>query len=92
MVVRFEEQCMIFDGEQNVKVLTFGMFQLSQSNQSQVFLRNVSAGLAGSIKCEVTADSTFTSAVKQTELVVVGELSSSITACWFSKSTPKESP
>lgn len=53
-----------------------GLMQKSQSNASQVVIRNVGFGLSGNFSCEVTADAPyFSTATAAVQLQVVGEFS-----------------
>lgn len=49
-------------------------FQMSQSNESQVALKNVGFGLAGNFSCEVTADAPlFSTKTAYNQMRVVGK-------------------
>ena len=47
--------------------------QLQRSNQTQVYLDEVSSSLAGNLSCEVTTDDTFITKLVYTNLIVAGE-------------------
>lgn len=48
------------------------MLQLQRSNQTQVYLGEVSPSLAGNLSCEVTTDENFITRMVYTNLVVAG--------------------
>lgn len=51
----------------------FLLLQLQRSNQTQVYLGEVSPSLAGNLSCEVTTDDNFITRMVYTNLIVAGE-------------------